>query len=235
MPETFNIYCDESCHLENDHQKVMVLGAIWCPAEQAANLAAASRALKKQFGLAADFELKWGKVSKGRVDYYTAVLDWFWQTSDCHFRALIVPDKSKLDHDSHGQTHDEWYYKMYFDLLKVVIDPKQQYNIYLDIKDTRGGRKVEKLQDVLCNAQYDFSRTIIHRIQQVRSHEVELVQLADFLIGIVSYANRGLTDNPAKLSLVQRLRAHSRYSLTHTTLLKENKLNLFRWHAREDV
>lgn len=26
MSETFNIYCDESCHLEHDQQKVMVLG-----------------------------------------------------------------------------------------------------------------------------------------------------------------------------------------------------------------
>ena len=26
----YNIYCDESCHLENDPHKAMVLGAIWC-------------------------------------------------------------------------------------------------------------------------------------------------------------------------------------------------------------
>lgn len=235
MPETFSIYCDESCHLENDHQQVMVLGAVWSPRAQVAELARAARRIKQVFGLATNFELKWGKVSKGRLDYYTAVLDWFWQTSDLHFRALIVPDKSKLDHDSHGQTHDEWYYKMYFDLLKVIIDPQQNYYVYLDIKDTRGGRKVEKLHEVLSNAQYDFSRSIIERIQLVRSNEVELLQLADFLMGIVSYANRGLSDNSAKSALVQRLRAYSRYSLTHTTLLKENKLNLFRWHAREDV
>jgi hypothetical protein len=35
--------------------------------------------------------------------------------------------------------------------------------------------------------------------------------------------------------LVQRLRQHSGYSLTRTTLLRENKINLFRWQAREDV
>ncbi|EEW5233460.1 DUF3800 domain-containing protein, partial [Escherichia coli] len=28
---TFNVFCDESCHLLNDHNKVMVLGALWCP------------------------------------------------------------------------------------------------------------------------------------------------------------------------------------------------------------
>ena len=35
MAEIFNVYCDESCHLEHDRQKVMVLGAIWCPLEKA--------------------------------------------------------------------------------------------------------------------------------------------------------------------------------------------------------
>jgi hypothetical protein len=235
MPEIINIYCDESCHLENDHQKVMVLGAVWSPLSKVAELAEASREIKQKFGLAHDFELKWGKVSKGKLDYYTAVLDWFWKTPDLHFRALVVPDKDKLDHGNFAQTHDQWYYKMYFDLLKVVIDPHEQYRIYIDIKDTRGGKKVEKLHEVLSNAQYDFERKIIERIQLVRSHEVELLQLADFLIGLVSYANRGLAENSAKVNLIQRLRALSRYSLTHTTLLRESKVNLFRWHAREEA
>lgn len=235
MPEIINIYCDESCHLENDHQKVMVLGAVWSPLTKTAELAEAAREMKQKFGLAEDFELKWGKVSAGRLDYYTAVLDWFWNTPDLHFRALVVPDKDRLDHGRFGQTHDAWYYKMYFDLLKVIIDPHEQYRIYIDIKDTRGGRKIEKLHEVLSNAQYDFARTIIDRVQLVRSHEVELLQLADFLIGLVSYANRGLAQNAAKVALIHRLRALSRYSLTHTTLLRENKINLFRWHAREDA
>ena len=30
LSEHYNVYCDESCHLENDHQKVMTLGAVWC-------------------------------------------------------------------------------------------------------------------------------------------------------------------------------------------------------------
>ena len=31
MNNLYNIYCDESCHLEHDRQKAMVLGGIWCP------------------------------------------------------------------------------------------------------------------------------------------------------------------------------------------------------------
>ena len=34
MSQIFNIYCDESCHLENDREKAMVLGAVWCPVEK---------------------------------------------------------------------------------------------------------------------------------------------------------------------------------------------------------
>ncbi len=33
MTELVNRYCDESCHLEHDQQKVMVLGAVWIPEE----------------------------------------------------------------------------------------------------------------------------------------------------------------------------------------------------------
>jgi hypothetical protein len=31
MTTEYNVYCDESCHLENDGQKAMVLGSVWCP------------------------------------------------------------------------------------------------------------------------------------------------------------------------------------------------------------
>ena len=32
---TFNVYCDESCHLEHDHIPVMAWGAVSCPAGEA--------------------------------------------------------------------------------------------------------------------------------------------------------------------------------------------------------
>ena len=35
-------------------------------------------------------------------------------------------------------------------MLKTIFSPKYAYNIYIDIKDTIGEKKVEKLHDVLC-------------------------------------------------------------------------------------
>lgn len=231
MPEVINIYCDESCHLENDHQQVMVLGALWCRKDYASEAAERVREIKVRHGLARHQEMKWGKVSPAKVQFYLDVVDYFFDDGELHFRALIVPDKGLLRHEAFGQTHDDWYYKMYFDLLKVIIDPQLCYHVYIDLKDTKGKAKVAKLHEVLANAHYDFSRAIVERIQTVRSHEVELLQMADVLIGALSYINRDLNSSSAKTTLVERIRNRSRYNLRQTTLLREDKVNLFRWHA----
>jgi len=234
MSETFNVYCDESCHLEHDHQKAMVLGALWCPMEKNREIAVRLREIKQKHGLLPGFEVKWTKVSPAKTRLYLDLVDYFFDDDDLHFRALIVPDKSKLRHDAiPGQDHDTWYYKMYFDMLKVIFRPDARYRVYLDIKDTRGAEKTAKLHEVLCNNMYDFSRKVIERLQLVHSHEIEQLQLADLLIGAVSYLNRGLHGNQAKEALIAREQDRSGYSLQTTTLLKEEKVNLFRWQANE--
>lgn len=234
MSETYNIYCDESCHLEHDRQSAVVLGAVWCPLDKTREIAVRVREIKRKHLLAPGFEVKWTKVSPGKKQFYLDLLDYFFDDDDLHFRGLVVPDKAKLDHEAFpGQDHDVWYYKMYFDMLKVILTPKGRYRIYLDIKDTRGAEKVKKLHDVLCNNLYDFSREIVERVQLVHSHEVEQLQLADLLIGAVSYINRGLHSNAGKQALVDRMKQRSGYCLTKTTLLREDKVNLFRWQAQE--
>ena len=67
----YNIYCDESCHLENDGKPIMLLGGIWCPIEEVKRLAAELRDIKNRYK--ATGELKWTKVSKARQDFYLEV------------------------------------------------------------------------------------------------------------------------------------------------------------------
>lgn len=236
MTSTYNVYCDESCHLENDGQKAMVLGAVWCPLDKTREIAVRLREIKQKHGLSPQFEVKWTKVSPAKADLYLDLVDYFFDDDDLRFRALIVPDKSLLRHGAYpGQNHDTWYYKMYFDMLKVILSPDARYRIYLDIKDTCGAQKAARLHEMLCNNIYDFSREVIERLQLVHSHEIEQLQLADLLIGAVSYVNRDLQGNAGKQALVERIRERSRYSLTRSTLLREEKFNLFRWQAGEGV
>lgn len=233
MAECFNIYLDESCHLEHDRIPVMTMGAVWCPADKAREVSLRIRDIRRQHELAEQFEIKWTKVSPAKFGFYQAVLDYFFDDDDLHFRGVVIPDKTVLDHAAFAQTHDDWYYKMCFRLLEQIIDPTQHYAVYLDIKDTRSERKRNGLERVLRNANYDGSGDIIRRVQQIRSHESVLLQLADLLIGAVSYANRRQDGSGAKSALVQRLRQRTGFSLARSTWLREPKFNLLCWQSRK--
>lgn len=231
MKQLFNIYCDESCHLEHDGEKAMVLGGVWCPADKKDEIFRRLREIKEEHGLNKRFEIKWNKVSKGQLAFYMDVINYFFDNGDLHFRVLVVPNKQELNHEAFDQSHDAFYYKMYFNLLKTLFEPDCAYNIYIDIKDTRGQKKVDKLHEVLCNNHYDFNRELIKKVQQVRSEEVELVALADLLIGAMSYLHRGKTTSEAKLKLIERIKERSKYNLMASTLYRENKFNIFVWRG----
>lgn len=225
----YNIYCDESCHLEHDGEKAMTIGGIWCQDDKKKEIFKRIREIKEEHGLSSKFEIKWNKVSIGKLNFYMDIVNYFFDNSDLHFRVVVVPNKQELNHEKFYQTHDDFYYKSYFNMLKTIFEPDCGYNIYLDIKDTRGQKKVEKLHEVLCNNHYDFNRELIRKVQQVRSHEVELVALADLLIGAISYIHRGKSTSEAKLKLIERIKERSGYSLMSSTLYRETKLNIFVW------
>jgi hypothetical protein len=213
----------------------MVLGALWCPEDQAQIVFKEIRAIKVRNELSPKLEIKWTKVSPAKISFYYQLIDYIYDNDDLHFIALVIPDKTILRHDEHSQTHDEWYYKMYFEMIKIIISPSDCYRIYLDIKDTRGGAKARKLHEVLCNSMHDFSREIIERVQIVKSHEVEILQLADLLIGAVSAVNRNCSESDAKKAIIARIQQRSGYSLQETTSPRELKTNLLVWHPREEI
>lgn len=227
-----NIYCDESNHLENSPINIMTLGAVYCEKDKTREINTRIRELKKRHHLAYNFEAKWTKISPSskslRLQFYQDLIDYFFDNTDLHFRGIVI-DKKQLDHKKFNQTHDKWYYKMYFELLSKLLDPSQKYYIYIDIKDTQGNEKVQKLHDVLSNDIYDFEKNIIKNVQQVRSHEIEILQITDLLIGALQFANRDDGKSVAKKSIVEKMRKRSGYSLLKSTLFKETKLNVFHW------
>lgn len=235
----YNVYCDESCHLEHDGINVMVIGSVWCPQSKLQEINQRIRDIKTRNGVSPQAEMKWTKISPAKVDLYKDFVDYFFDDDDLHFRAVIIPDKSRLDHERFHQDHDTWYYKMYFDMLKVVLSPTDRYEIYIDIKDTNSHKRAQKLKEVCCNSMYDFSEHIIKRLQPVRSEEVQIMQLVDILIGAAGYQNRTFPEDfvksPAKQEIINLIMKRSGYSLSKTTLLREEKCNLLIWDARESI
>lgn len=233
MSQAYNVYCDESCHLEHDKQKAMVLGAIWCPKQYVRKFSNEIRQIKERHSIFINYEIKWTRVSPGGINFYSELIDYFFENPDLHFRAFIIPDKSKLDHKNFNQTHDTFYYKVYYNLIKVILDTSAIYEIYLDKKDTCSSHKVNKLREYLCNAMYDFDFKRIRHIQTIDSNESQIMQLADLLIGAVSYANRDLDSSPTKKHLIQKISNNTGYDLKRSTLLSEKKFNIFSWDAFE--
>ncbi|KKW17024.1 MAG: Phage P1-related protein in restrction modification operon RflA [Parcubacteria group bacterium GW2011_GWA1_50_14] len=223
-----NLYCDESNHLEKDGRHIMVLAAISCPKEHTPEINKRIKEIRARHELKTDFEIKWKKVSPAKIKFYLDVIDYFFDNPDIGFRGVVI-DKKQLNHAAWNQSHDDFYYKMYFELLSKILDPSKKYNIYLDVKDTQGKKKIRKLRDVLCNNLYDFERSIVSKIQEVRSHEVQVLQIADLLAGALQFANRSDVLSPAKIELVNRIKSRSKYDLTKSTLLREAKLNIFHW------
>lgn len=234
MKMIYNIYCDESCHLEHDRIDVMLLGAVWCPHDDRKSIAAEIRQLKAKHN--AKGELKWTKVSVSRLAFYQELVDYFFARDELNFRCLLVAEKEHLDHSYFNQgSHDSFYYKMYYQLLlNIVCRTDSRFNIFLDIKDTRGSRKIRELHRILHIKLADREQSTIPRVQLVRSHESELVQLADFLIGAVAYCNRNdiAKRNTAKNAIVQRIRSQTGTDLKYSTPPWEEKFNLFIFHPR---
>lgn len=226
----YNIYCDESCHLENDHQKIMVLGAIKCEKSYKKQAVNDIRNIKEKYNMNKFCEVKWTKVSPDKFDMYLELVNYFFSNPNLSFRAVVV-DKTKLKHELFNQTHDSFYYKVYYQLLCRIIVPNNENYIYLDIKDTKGARKVRKLGEVLANGLYDFNMECIKNVQNINSKESELLQLADILIGAISYLNRNENEkenySQSKMNLIETIINSSGYNLRKSTFLSEEKFNLF--------
>lgn len=228
----YNIYCDESCHLENDGQKSMVLGAVWAPVNKVKTITNDINAIKVKYGLTKFTELKWTKISPSKINMYEDIVNYFFDNRNLHFRCVVIPDKSKLNHSVFNQTHDDWYYKMYFNMLKSIIIPTEEYNIYLDIKDTQSANKVRGLHTYLGNTIYDFKLEKIKKVQSIRSHESILIQICDILMGAVSYNSRELNSSDAKIHIMELIKSKSGYNWKRNTLYREDKFNMLIWNGQ---
>ena len=231
----YNVYCDESCHLQKDNSPVMVLGAMYAPKEKKGQIYTDIRAIKEKHGLNSRFEIKWTKVSESKIDFYLDVLDYFWKNDDLHYRGLVATGKNDLDHKKFNDgDYDLWYYKMYFRMIDPIICQEDEYCILLDIKDTRGGKRVQKLKEVLCNNIYDFNGEVIKYIGQINSRDSEILQMADLFNGALTYHYRRLESaaepNNGKITFIRALNA--RQNIDRMTSRQASKFNLFVWKPR---
>lgn len=217
MSKTFNFYCDESTHLKNDGMPYMMIAYVSSAFNQLKQHKEAIKNIKAKHKIKG--EIKWSNVSGGAYPFYADLVDYFFST-DLNFRSIIV-DKSKIDENPFGITYDEFYFRMYYQLIHHKVNQSYNYNIYLDIKDTRSHKKLQKLKEIL---QYNAS---IRNCQFIRSHESSLMQLTDLIMGAINYKLRGNNKVIAKNKLIEKIESHCKVPITQSTPKMVDKFNLF--------
>jgi len=147
------------------------------------------------------------------------VIDYFFAT-DLRFRAVII-DKGMIDESRDEYTYNDFYFRMYYQLLFHKMKPDFTYNLYLDIKDTNSQGKLVKLRDILNHS------SNIRNIQFIKSYESYLMQIADLMMGAINYHIRGLNQVIAKNKLIEKIQSHTKLSMNRSTRKDEKKFNLF--------
>ena len=230
-----NFFIDESCHLEHDGFSAMCIGCIKVPENMQEKYKADIKNIKLKYGIKREF--KWNTVSMAQYDLYKELIDYFF-ASEMEFRCVLVTYKDRLDHTSFNNgSHDNFYYKMiYYALYNPYKDYSQENDcrVFLDIKDTRGRDKLDKIQQVFVNKFHGHSPFTY--FQHIRSHESQFIQLTDLLIGAVCYKARGMDAKPdaseAKIKLIEYLEHKSGYVLNEGTEPSESKFNIFHHQPR---
>lgn len=220
--KTFNIYCDESTHLINDGHPYMIFGYVSIASNQIKIAKEQIKAIKAKYEY--ESELKWINIHDKTFQMYKEIVEYFFMT-DMNFRAVIV-DKSQIDEKREGYTFNDFYFRMYFQLLHHGIDLENTYNVYFDIKDTCSHKKLKKLHEIL---KWNAS---IGNFQFMKSHESCFMQLSDVLMGAINYnlrIEKGEIEGKvvAKRKIVDLITRHTNISLKRTTSKFAKKFNLF--------
>ncbi len=223
----YHIYIDESRYLKNDKYKYMVIGGIWVPTDSIPEIKADIKEIKKKYSLRG--EIKWTHVSPSSLNFYTEIINYFFDNPELNFRCVTV-NKTNLSADT---PYRDFYYKVCYQLLITKIRRDSNYRIFLDYKDKYNIDKILTLKKCLTNSLLDIEEEIIIDVNTIRSESAIFIQLCDLLIGAVGYKRNKLKTSNSKLTTINYiLKKTNRTNFGYDSPLKEEKFNVFNMFDR---
>lgn len=225
----FEIYCDESrpdlftTKLRKSDQFLMI-GGLWIPAEKREEIKSKLRELKQKHNM--NSQIKWVKVSLNRLIFYKDLIDLFMSFGGyLRFRCIAVEIDNLNLIKYHSNDQELGFYKFYYQLIHHWIKDFNEYKIFTDIKTNRQKNRLQVLQRVLSNANLSSRIT---SVQALPSKEVVLIQLTDFLLGVISSKlNCSIKENGAKDQVIRYLEKKLGRILSSTNK-SEQKYNIFK-------
>jgi len=232
LEDRINIYCDES-RVENPDSQYMVIGALFIPRNQKKIVESTVREICQEFHF--KHEIKWTKTGNKFFDFYQRLIDYFILNDDMKYRCIVV-DKKVIDYERfHNNDEELAFFKFYYLMLKQRLMDRKQYYVFLDKKPTRDQNRARALHSylksfiLLCR-----QACSIKHLQAYHSHDILLLQIADYLTGLVAYNINNLDEQDTNKSKIANFLKHklNKETFLVSSALSEEKFNCFVWNPR---
>ncbi len=221
----------------------MVFGGIIINAADEPHFEATMQKFRVETGMTG--ELKWAKVSNGKRDEYSLLMDYFFAllNQDCvHYHSLII-DTHRVDHRRfNGGDHELGFYKFYFQLMlkfgRKYCANGQPISLHVRLDERCSKQSLTDIKRMLNHA---LRRKTGHDTRPYKSVEprnsktCDMIQIVDIITGAIGYCKNGFHllpgSNQAKCYLVDYIAQHAGVAeLGRDTPQRINKFSI--WNMR---
>ncbi|MCI0476343.1 MAG: DUF3800 domain-containing protein [Anaerolineales bacterium] len=222
----YNIYCDEAS-IHDAHY--MLIGGLWLPQDKESLVRQAIRDVREKHHLRR--EMKWTKVSATTLSCYKDFVDVLFTEPSLTFKCIVI-DTHLLDYKTYHKGDEELgFYKFYYQLVSRNLIPGNLYWLYTDERQNRKGSRLTVL-NLTVNRWWKKKNNVapLRTIEPRRSHDEDLIQVADVLLGAFAYAWNERAESLAKLALVEHIARRLGWTtLRLATRPAAPKVNVWKW------
>jgi len=219
------VYCDESrqeyfARAGEPLDGFTLIGSLWIEAERRRTYNEQINRLREKHSYRHEF--KWNKVAPANLHFYLDLIKLFF-AEEMRFRCIVLPVRDLNAVVFHGADCELMFYKFYYQVLHHWILDDNEYRVFVDSKTNRVHNRLRVLKQCLQQAN---RLAIIQDVQALPSHQVNLIQLVDVLIGAIGYKfhrERNSTSKVEVLSEIERRLGHA----VAATSRGEQKFNIF--------
>jgi hypothetical protein len=207
----------------------MIIGGLWVPWQLEPCLRDEIAGVRAAHGLRR--EMKWIKVSRCMLPAYREFVDTFFAIQGVTFKCIVL-DTRIIDYDAfHKGDKELGFYKFYFQLISRNMQPGNLYWLYPDDRNNRKGSRLPALK-IITN-RWCAKRMGVEPLRNVeakKSHDEDLLQLADVLVGACAYAWNERSESEAKLDLQYHIEKRLGRSLrTPTDKIYRSNMSVWLW------
>lgn len=208
----------------------MLIGGLWVPWHEELAVRAALLGVRAKHQLRA--EMKWTKVSRKMLPAYTDFVNVLFEHCSLRFKCIVL-DTHILDYRTFHQGDRELgFYKFYYLLISRNLDYRCQYWLYTDELRNRKSNRLETLQLTVNRwwRKYRADEDPLVHVEPRRSHDDDLIQLNDILLGATAYHWNQHTGSEPKVALAAHIAERlKRPSLRIATRPGATKFNVWKW------